>query len=76
MTNFEQLFSDKIQDVLGNKDPAHDLAHVTRVVSTAKKLAAGEGANLEVILPAAWLHDLVNLPKDHPDRKSISAGGG
>ena len=72
MTNFEQLFSDKIQDVLGNKDPAHDLAHVTRVVSTAKKLAAGEGANLEVILPAAWLHDLVNLPKDHPDRKKVS----
>ena len=72
MTNFEQLFSDKIQDVLGNKDPAHDLAHVTRVVSTAKKLAAGEGANLEVILPAAWLHDLVNLPKDHPDRKKAS----
>ena len=72
MTNFEQLFSDKIQDVLGNKDPAHDLAHVTRVVSTAKKLASGEGANLEVILPAAWLHDLVNLPKDHPDRKKVS----
>jgi len=72
MMNFEKLFSDKIQDILGYKDSAHDLAHVTRVVSTAKKLAVEEGANLEVVVPAAWLHDLVNLPKDHPDRKKAS----
>lgn len=72
MMNFEKLFADKIQEILGYKDPAHDLAHVTRVVSTAKKLAEEEGANLEVVIPAAWLHDLVNLAKDHPDRKRAS----
>lgn len=72
MTNFENLFSDKIEAVLGYKDPAHDLAHVKRVVSIAKKLAEEEKANLEVVVPAAWLHDLVNLPKNHPDRKKAS----
>lgn len=72
MMNFEKLFADKIQSVLGHKDPAHDLAHVTRVVATAKKLAQIEHANLEVVIPAAWLHDLVNLAKDHPDRKKAS----
>lgn len=72
MNDFEKLFSEKIQNVLGCLDPAHDLAHVTRVVSTAKKLALEEKANLEVVIPAAWLHDLVNLPKNHPDRKKAS----
>lgn len=72
MIDFEKIFADKIQEVLGYKDPAHDLAHVSRVVSTAKKLAKEEGANFEVIIPAAWLHDLVNLAKDHPDRKKAS----
>ncbi|MBC7713211.1 MAG: HD domain-containing protein [Rhizobacter sp.] len=72
MTNFEEIFSEKILQVLGTKDPAHDLAHVKRVVSVAKKLAGEENANLEVVVPAAWLHDLVNLAKDHPQRKQAS----
>src|SRR5690606_29477088 len=27
---------------------------------------------MDIILPAAWLHDCVNLPKNHPDRKLAS----
>lgn len=72
MNNFEQLFEKKISEVLGSQDPAHDLAHVKRVVLTAKKLAKLEGAKLEVVVPAAWLHDLVNLPKNHSDRALAS----
>lgn len=72
MSDFEGLFSEKIKSVLGDKDPAHDLTHVKRVVATAKNLAQGTEAKLEVIIPAAWLHDLVNLPKDHPERKKAS----
>lgn len=72
MADYEKLFAEKISRVLGDKDPAHDLSHVQRVVNTAKKLALESGAKLEVIVPAAWLHDLVNLPKDHPDRKKAS----
>lgn len=72
MENFEKLFADKIDAVLGTKDTAHDLAHVQRVVSVAKRLAEEEKAELAVVVPAAWLHDLVNLPKDHPERKKAS----
>lgn len=48
-------------------DPAHDLAHVKRVVQNAERIARYEGARLEIVLPAAWLHDCVSLPKNHPD---------
>lgn len=72
MNDFEKLFEAKIHEVLGSKDPAHDLSHVKRVVSVAKKLAHEEKAISEVVIPAAWLHDLVNLPKNHPDRKKAS----
>lgn len=72
MNEFEKLFEEKINSVLGSKDPAHDLLHVKRVVKMARELAIKERAQLEIVLPAAWLHDLVNLPKDHKDRKMAS----
>lgn len=72
MKEFEQFFEQKIASVLGTQDPAHDLLHVKRVVATAKKLAQEEKADLDVVVPAAWLHDLVNLAKDHPQRKLAS----
>ena len=73
MNIFEKKFEEKIQSVLGNKDPAHDILHVQRVVETAKKISQLEGADLNIVLPAAWLHDIVNLPKDHPERSRASA---
>nr|BDT27090.1 HD domain-containing protein [Bacteriovorax sp. HI3] len=72
MQKFEELFQEKIEAVLGTKDPAHDLAHVKRVVTVAKRLAKEESADENIVIPAAWLHDLVNLPKNHPDRKRAS----
>lgn len=54
-------------------DAAHDRAHVRRVVAAAKALADEEGAALEVVLPAAWLHDCVAVPKDAPGRSDASA---
>ncbi|MDZ7758237.1 HD domain-containing protein [Rhodohalobacter sp.] len=57
-------------------DAAHDLAHIQRVVKTARELLAEEGGDAEVVDAAAWLHDCVTLPKDHPERSksSILAG--
>ncbi len=54
------------------QDPAHDLAHIKRVFSWSKKIAIAENARLDVVLPAAIFHDIVNLPKDHSDRRSAS----
>lgn len=53
-------------------DAAHDLAHVRRVVAWARRLAEAEGADLAVVVPAAWLHDGVTVPKDSPDRAGAS----
>lgn len=53
-------------------DAAHDLEHVRRVVRNARDLAATESARREVVLPAAWLHDCVSVPKDSPQRKEAS----
>ncbi|MCE9679711.1 HD domain-containing protein [Shewanella sp. AS1] len=53
-------------------DSAHDLQHIKRVVNTARELACQSGALLEVVVPAAWLHDYVALTKDHPQRSDSS----
>jgi uncharacterized protein len=70
---------DKIQKLIplikpyyNSIDPAHDWAHIGRVASTARKLAEGLPVNLECVLAGVYCHDLVNLPKDHPDRKNAS----
>jgi uncharacterized protein len=53
-------------------DPGHGPAHLERVVASAVKLAAEEGARLDVVLPAAWLHDCVHVAKDSPERALAS----
>ncbi len=53
-------------------DPAHDFLHLQRVVTLAKKLATEEKACLEIVIPAAWFHDWVNVPKNDPRRSQAS----
>lgn len=67
---WEELFRQKINT--DNSDPAHDILHVERVVNTAKSLAEKEGADLDVVIPAAWLHDFVVIPKNDPRRSQAS----
>lgn len=55
------------------QDPAHDLSHVKRVVKTALELCQQEHARIEVVLPAAYLHDCFTFPKNHPDRAKSSS---
>ena len=57
---------------LDSADPAHDMLHFRRVVALAKQLGRIESADLNVIVPAAWLHDLVNVRKDDPRRSQAS----
>lgn len=69
-TGLERRCREKLAAAGG--DAAHDLAHVERVVANARALAATEGARLEVVLPAAWLHDCVTVAKDSPQRAAAS----
>ena len=68
---FEQHFVEFIQSEM-QQDLAHDLNHVLRVVKTAKTICRSEGAQLEVVLPAAYLHDCFSFPKNHPERAKSS----
>ncbi len=76
MSQWEAVFEKKIIESYSGpeavNDPAHDLAHFRRVVSTAKRLTQAENGRLEIVLPAAWLHDLVNVPKNDPRRSQAS----
>lgn len=53
-------------------DAAHDVAHCLRVAEWTLRIGADEVDAREAIA-AALLHDIVNLPKDHPERASASA---
>ncbi|MFW5845618.1 MAG: HD domain-containing protein, partial [Planctomycetota bacterium] len=53
-------------------DAGHDAEHVTRVVHSARRLGELEGTEADVVLPAAWLHDCVQVPKDSPERARAS----
>src|SRR5689334_18596593 len=52
---------------LAAAEPAHDYLHVLRVVASARTIAAAEGADASVVVPAALLHELFNHPKSHPE---------
>jgi uncharacterized protein len=53
-------------------DPAHDLSHVRRVVRNTVGLSRSETAEMDITLPAAWLHDCVSVPKDSDQRSQAS----
>lgn len=58
----------------GQSDPAHDLGHIRRVWANCQAIDAGEDERADhgVLCAAAYLHDIVNLPKDDPDRARAS----
>lgn len=72
LAEWENKFEKKICEIASSDDPAHDLLHFQRVVSLAKKLCEQEGGQSEIVIPAAWLHDLVIVPKDSPLRSKAS----
>ncbi len=51
-----------------DEDPSHDFAHVMRVHAWAVRLGRELNADLSLLEPAAYLHDVVSVPKNHPDR--------
>ncbi len=57
----------------GAADGAHDLGHLDRVWKSCRRIAQDEGgADADVLAAAAYFHDVVNLPKDSPDRAQAS----
>lgn len=56
------------------KDGSHDLGHFKRVWATAQYINREEGGPADdlILLAAAYFHDLVSLPKNHPERAAAS----
>jgi uncharacterized protein len=58
-----------------DSDGAHDLGHLRRVWRMAQDIADEEGLTPErdILMAAAFLHDVINLPKDAPNRAEAAA---
>ncbi|MFS8181170.1 HD domain-containing protein [Pseudovibrio denitrificans] len=73
MIEFEKKLEAALKAHDQSDDASHDLYHARRVKLAALDIAArrGEGDE-EVLVAAAYLHDLVNVPKNSPDRAKAS----
>ncbi len=71
--NWKQLFIEYWSSQK-KEDAAHDLEHFKRVAYTAQQIAHLETTSSDplILLAAAYFHDLVNLPKNHPQRHLAS----
>lgn len=56
-----------IAEARATAEPAHDVSHVRRVTANARRIGTAEGADLDVVVFAALLHELFNYPKGHPE---------
>lgn len=56
----------------GNDDGSHDIGHLQRVSTLSVRFAKEENADELVTYTAGMLHDIVNLPKNHPNIKNCS----
>lgn len=72
LQSWNLIFIEKAREVYPSTDPSHDFLHISRVVANAMKLAAEEGADLNVVLPAAYFHDFITVPKNDPRRAQAS----
>ncbi|HUP56395.1 MAG TPA: HD domain-containing protein [Bdellovibrionota bacterium] len=64
-----RLFEEVDEKMKG--DPGHDVAHLLRVAEWTLRLGEGKLASRRAIA-AALLHDIVNVPKNSPDRSKAS----
>jgi uncharacterized protein len=62
----------RVKTMLDRREPAHDFQHIMRVYKNAKLIGQLEGANMEILLLAALLHDLVVYPKGSTKSSSSS----
>lgn len=55
----------------GTTDAGHDVAHTDRVWTNAQ-IIADNNCDMTVLMAACYFHDLITLPKNHPDRATAS----
>ncbi|TDB47360.1 phosphohydrolase [Photorhabdus luminescens] len=69
----EERLKEFLKHRLANSnDNAHDIGHLIRVANNAKRIMEKEGGDPLVIIASSYLHDIVSLPKNHPEKKQSS----
>ena len=59
----QDMIIKRVERMLRRRDPAHDFHHIMRVYKNAEIIGRSEGTDMEVLLPAVLLHDIVVYPK-------------
>ena len=72
IAQWQQRFEQWLAEHHASDDAAHDISHFRRVWYTAQRLMAGQSVDPLVILTACYFHDIVSLPKNHPQRSRSS----
>lgn len=72
IAHWQARFEQYLQHNWLQDDKAHDVAHFRRVWKTAQRIMETTEADRLVVLTACYFHDIVNLPKNHPERHLAS----
>ena len=72
LLKWQKRFEHYLHENWCHDDSAHDIAHLQRVWKTAQHIMANTDADGLVVMTACYFHDIVNLPKDSPERKQAS----
>lgn len=73
MTNaHRQELIEEARKCVSDQDISHDFLHAHRVLLLAEKIGRRESGDLDILVPAALFHDVVNYPKNDPRSKLSS----
>lgn len=70
--HWQQRFEAWLTEHHPTGDAAHDISHFRRVWMSAQRMIAGHSVDALVVLAACYFHDIVSLPKNHPERSQSS----
>ncbi|MDR7342889.1 uncharacterized protein J2X14_001293 [Pantoea alhagi] len=73
LTLWQSRFENWLHASWPQDDKAHDIAHLRRVWQSAQRIMKGTEADPLVVITACYFHDIVNLPKNHPQRHLASS---
>jgi len=73
LTHWQSRFENWLKESWQHDDKAHDVAHLQRVWQSAQRIMLNSQADPLVVLAGCYFHDIVNLPKNHPQRHLASA---
>ncbi len=68
LVQWQQRFENWLKAHHATDDTAHDISHFRRVWNTSQRLMKDQPVEALVILTACYFHDIVSLPKNHPQR--------